>query len=130
MLGCSTLALASIVFAGTATFAEADLPEWAQPIPTTDNAALFYWQAFALTPPWTKAQAAIVDQPETAMLDSDDAREAFAASHPAMKAVHRASALLRCEWGTNWDAGPTIEQPVIARARELARLARFRVMFQ
>lgn len=125
---CSTLA---IHFAATAAaFAQAELPEWAQPIPTTDNAALYYWQAFALLPRWTKAQQAIVDQPEAAPLDSDDAKEAFAASHPAMQAVHRAGALLRCEWGTNWDAGPTIEQPHIARARELARLARFRVMFQ
>jgi hypothetical protein len=105
-------------------------PRWEDPLPTTENAALVYWQAIALIPKANPEQQALFDHSDGLQPDAVAAKEVFAASGPAMRVMRRAAALKQCDWGTNRNDGPGALMPHASKVRELTRMAMFRVLFQ
>jgi len=105
-------------------------------LPTTENAALVYWQAIALLPDWTRGewtedQRRLVDRSPSVDFDPDESSEAvFAASERVMRLMRHAASLPNCDWGTNLNDGPAALFPHASKVRQLVRLATFRVLFQ
>lgn len=100
-----------------------------QPIPTPDdplaqNAALAYWQAFAMLPETTDPQGEALDAaidgkgPITAELAT-----VLEESQGALRELHRGAKRSRCVWGTAFEEGPNALLSHLGRARELAKLA-------
>jgi hypothetical protein len=86
-----------------------------------ENAALYYWQAFATLP-----TVAPEDVPEN--LHAMPASPAVVAllHGPALSSwrlLHRASRLDHCDWQLAEDMGPATPMPHLPKARALARLA-------
>jgi hypothetical protein len=102
-----------------------------EPLPTTENAALVYWQAIALLPKLNDDQRPFVEgsPPYDDWLD-ETAESAFAATETSMDFMRHAARLKQCDWGTNLNDGPVALLPHTAKCRELARLATFRVVYQ
>ncbi len=91
------------------------------------NAALKYWQAFALLPPLTKAERdRLVAECVTMPLDAR-ARELVSRADYSLKMLHRGAALPHCDWGIGWEEGVDVRLPQATAARVLASLACLRV---
>jgi hypothetical protein len=127
------------ILAGVPIFAATCDAQCAPPLdrlPTTENAALVYWQAIAVLPDWTKGewtadQRRLVDDSPFVEFDPDESSEAvFAASEPVTRLMRHAASLPSCDWGTNLNDGPAALFPHASRVRQLVRLAAFRVLFQ
>jgi hypothetical protein len=86
------------------------------------NAALQYWQAFALMPATDKDQEKRLAEWNKVPLDGA-ALKLIAASGESRLYLHRGAKLPRCDWGLDYDDGMGLLLPHLARARDLARLA-------
>lgn len=86
------------------------------------NAALKYWEAFALMPTLDKGQEARLARWNTTPLD-DEMRKLAAASAESLRSLRRGAKLRRCDWGHDYDDGLNLLLPHLAKSRDLARLA-------
>jgi hypothetical protein len=108
-------------------YASADAP----PDPCA-NAALTYWQAFAQLPKLTDAQEhQLWAESPTMPLDAH-AREIVTRADYALRMMHRAAVLPRCDWGLDYEEGIELLLPHAQAARTLSTLAclRARIRFE
>jgi hypothetical protein len=90
------------------------------------NAALTYWQAFALMrdPPADKSTADLLDSVATGKSPWNEARlgSILDANEEAIQTMTRGTKLPDCEWGIDWELGPAAPIGHLAKARVLGRL--------
>lgn len=90
--------------------------------PPTANAALQYWQAFALMPGLDENQEAQLAAWNKAPLD-DATLKLIAAFQESRPYLLRGAKLPSCDWGLDYEDGMGLLLPHLAKARDLARLA-------
>ncbi|MDB5329580.1 MAG: hypothetical protein JWP03_731 [Phycisphaerales bacterium] len=124
-LGCAAVPAAA---AAPPTDPGATQPEARHAAP---NAAIQYWQAFAVLPGMDEKQRALVDNVTTGDLDPA-AMALINSSANSLKQLHRGAAVRECDWGLHYEDGPMLLLPHLAKARDLSRLAclRARAEFQ
>jgi hypothetical protein len=88
----------------------------------SNNAALQYWQAFALLPALDAQQEKLLDNRATAPLDAA-ALKLLEQSHASLKFLHRGAKLRECDWGLDYRDGASMHLPHLGKARTMARLA-------
>ena len=86
------------------------------------NAALKYWQAFDLLPTPDEGREKLLEEWDKAPLDAA-ALKRLAASEKSLMYLHRGAKLRRCDWSLDYEDGPDLLLPHLAKARTLARLA-------
>lgn len=116
-------ALAGLLLGGAARAAApaAEPPQAATTRPAP-NAALQYWQAFAVLPAMDDGQRAIAENVAVAKLDPAAVRLIEAGTN-SLRQLHRGAAIRACDWGLNEEDGMLLLLPHLAKARDLARLA-------
>src|SRR5215212_180508 len=90
--------------------------------PVSDNAALQYWQAFAMLPALDAKQEKLLENWSEAPLDGAVSK-LLDQSHPSLMFLHRAAKLKRCDWGFDYRDGISMLLPHLTKARVLSRLA-------
>lgn len=131
----------SILAALLAPIFLAALPAAAQ-IPQSDphtsgNAALQYWQAFALMPTLDKDQEKLLENWSTVSLDDEQVQKLLNGPHDvphgyqttaqtSLMFLHRGAEVANCDWGLKYDDGMGMLMPHMSRSRDLARLAALR----
>lgn len=114
LLGC-------LIFPPVSSGQEQSPPEgWDQ------NAALTYWQAFAVMPTLSESELKIRDQVTNGAKANEDVKKIVSKSENALRLLHRGARQKRVAWGTAWDEGPYALLPHLSKARELTRFAVFR----
>ncbi|MCA9071907.1 MAG: hypothetical protein KDA84_23425, partial [Planctomycetaceae bacterium] len=95
------------------------------------NAALSYWQGFALIPSLSESEQKLRDQVLNGAAVNEDVKRIVAKSEDSLRFLHRGAQLKTAAWGIAWDEGPYALLPHLSKARELTRLAlvRARVRF-
>ena len=88
----------------------------------SDNAALAYWQAFAMLPPTDKVQDEILGDVVKAEL-GEHAKSLVQQSDGSFRCLRRATAMPECDWGLDLPAGPHMVMPHLSKARQMARFA-------
>jgi hypothetical protein len=86
------------------------------------NAALKYWQAFALLPTLDKEQEKLLVEWDTIPLDAA-ALKLVDSSAISRMYLHRGARLPRCDWSLDYQDGVNLYLPHLAKALTLARLA-------
>jgi hypothetical protein len=115
VLGLVVLSLAGLgAMAKTQT--KSELP------PVSDNAALQYWQAFAMLPALDAKQEKLLENWSEAPLD-DLAGKLLDQSHASLMFLRRAAKFQKCDWGVDYRDGISMFLPHLAKARVLARIA-------
>lgn len=89
------------------------------------NAALVYWQAFALLPDVDAKARSPLDYWKEAKID-DKTRKLLKQADSALRLLHKAAAMDACDWGVDWSDGPETLLPHLGKARRLAKLAMLR----
>ena len=87
-----------------------------------ENAALVYWQAFALLPAVDQDREQLVKEAATVKLDQRT-EELVQASKNALVCMRRATSIPELDWGLEYSAGPHMLMPHLSKARQLARYA-------
>jgi hypothetical protein len=93
----------------------------AQPDPAA-NAALKYWQAFALAPTLDNDQEKILEHWNNVPFD-DAALELIDRSRASRESLRRGAKLPRCDWSLDYDEGVRLLLPHLQKSRKLASLA-------
>jgi hypothetical protein len=93
------------------------------------NAALKYWQAFALVPALDKDQERLLEQWNKVPLDAA-ALKLMERSQGSREYLHRGARLSRCDWGLDYDEGIFLRLPYIPKALTLARLAALHARYE
>lgn len=88
----------------------------------SDNAALQYWQAFAMLPALDAEQEKLLENWADAPLD-DAARKVLTDSQASLMFLHRGGKRSRCDWGLDYNDGVSLYLPHLAKARTLGRIA-------
>jgi len=89
------------------------------------NAALRYWQAFAVMPELTTEQEALVRTWKAIDL-GDKSGSVVKSSGLALRLLHQGAATGACDWSVDWENGVSAALPHLGKARRLARLAMLR----
>ena len=89
------------------------------------NAALRYWQAFAVMPELTKEQETLVRTWKVINL-GEKSRSVVKSSGLALRLLHQGAATGACDWSVDWENGVSAALPHLGKARRLARLAMLR----
>jgi hypothetical protein len=92
-----------------------------------NNAALSYWQAFALLPPIddkTRERMRSIMRGDSSV--DDNMRKLVAASEDSLLLLYRGASIESCGWGIAYDNGPYTLLPHLGKARELSRIALLR----
>jgi hypothetical protein len=102
---------------------------------TADNAALMYWQAFALMPNLDKEQEKLLQDinnvAEWQKLPlHPEAQKLVEASQASLMYLHRGAKIARCDWGLDYNDGVSLMMPHLAKARDLVRLAALRARIE
>ena len=89
------------------------------------NAALIYWQAFAVMPTLTEGERtafdAAVKDPQTKV--TPELTPVVSRFRNALREMHRGTKAATCDWGLDYDEGPNLLLPHLQKARELSRAA-------
>jgi hypothetical protein len=93
------------------------------------NAALSYWQAFAVMPELTDKQRQILANWDKVPLD-EAATELIEKTDNALGLLHRGAQLQCCFWGTALEEGPAALLPHLSKARQLGRAACLRARYR
>ncbi len=93
------------------------------------NAALMYWQAFALMPALSGDQEQLLEKWDKAPLDAK-LQELIAASQSSLMYLRRGAKLEHCDWGLDYHDGISLMMPHLAKARTLARFAALDARYQ
>jgi hypothetical protein len=116
----TVLALVLLAIAGLGAMAttqtNSELP------PVSDNAALQYWQAFAMLPALDAKQEKLLENWPEAPLD-DATSKLLDQSHASLMFLRRAAKFQKCDWGVDYRDGMSMLLPHLAKSRVLARLA-------
>lgn len=95
-------------------------------LPQTRNAALRYWLAFAdlQDPPSDKATAELLEKTAAGEVAWNEAKlgPILDQNEAAIQGMQRATKLPDCDWGIEYEAGPSASIAYVPRARVLARL--------
>jgi hypothetical protein len=94
-----------------------------QPTPLGQNAALWYWQAFAHMARLDDEQRKLLSAPPAAPAPGAEAAALADAGKDALLYLHRGAAIPACDWGLHPEDGPYLLLPHLAKGRDLARLA-------
>jgi hypothetical protein len=86
------------------------------------NAAMKYWQAFALMPALGKDEETLLEQWNKVPLDAA-ALKLIERSQGSLESLHRGAKLLRCDWSLDYEDGLYLRLPYLPKARTLAHLA-------
>lgn len=97
---------------------------------TSGNAALQYWQAFALLPTLDKEDEEVVGNWKTVSLDDPRVKKIVEGSRTSLMFLHRGAGVTNCDWGLKYDDGMGMLMPHMTRARDLARLAALRGRYE
>jgi hypothetical protein len=101
-------------------------PSWAQAPDTQPdpgaNAALKYWQAFALLPTLDKDQEKILERWNKVPLDAP-ALTLIERSRGSREFLHRGARSRRCDWDLDYEDGVFMRLPYLPKARSLAVLS-------
>jgi hypothetical protein len=97
--------------------------------PSNDNAALLYWQGFAMLRQWDEKQQKIVDDWQTTPLDAE-AVKVIELTRVSLKSLHYGAKLRRCDWGYPLEEGPELLLPHLQKSRELAKYACLRARYR
>ena len=127
-----TSRIKTIVFLGLLTAATIQVQASAKS-PLADNAALFYWRAFASLPKLDdKQDQAMLKFLEKAGPVTDEIAGIVQSGDAAFRELYRGAAQANCDWGVALDDGPEALLPHLGEARKLGRLAclRARVRFE
>lgn len=119
----------SLIFMGRLTSAQDPLPV----DPKSHNAALSYWQAFALLPRIEgDVRKRLLPAASGESPVDDELRKLVASSEVSLRYLHRAVKIDACAWGIAYETGPYAYMPHLSKARELARVAllRARIRFE
>lgn len=108
-----TLIWSSTACRGQSTF---ELP------PVSDNAALQYWQAFALLPTLDADREKLLENWAEAPLDNATDK-LLSEAHASLMFLNRGAKLRKCDWGLDYNDGISMHLPYLAKAKTLARLA-------
>jgi hypothetical protein len=93
---------------------------------TSGNAAIQYWQAFALMPTLDKDDEKLLENWNTVPLDDPQVKKLLEGSQASLMFLQRGAAMKSCDWGLKYDDGMGMLMPHMSRARDLARLAALR----
>src|SRR5262249_17913973 len=94
--------------------------------PAKANAALVYWQAFAMIPQLDKGQLKIVGDHSKVKLDKD-VDKLLASCETSLRLMHRATTRAHCDWGVSvLEDGIYTLMPHMDRGFRLARIALLR----
>lgn len=93
------------------------------------NAALSYWQAFAVMPELTDEQDEMLKNGNQVSLD-DSVAELVAKCENALELLHRGARMPQCTWGTVLEDGPAVLLPHLSKARQLGRVAGLRARYR
>jgi hypothetical protein len=85
------------------------------------NAAMKYWEGFALLPPLNSDQERLLEDWQKAPLDGP-ALDLIKRSETSRLYLHRGAKLTRCDWSLDYDDGIRLVMPHVPKARTLARL--------
>jgi hypothetical protein len=96
---------------------------------TGTNAAVKYWQAFALLPPLDKDQEKLLQEWNKVPLDAA-ALNVINRSQTCLTAFHRAARLPHCDWGLDYADGIRMWVPHAPKALALARLAALHARYE
>lgn len=88
---------------------------------SSGNAAMKYWQAFALLPSLDRNQEKLIDEWNKIPLD-DAAMKLIDQSQASREYLLRGAKLSNCDWSLDLDDGIFLRLPFVAKARLLARL--------
>ena len=91
---------------------------------TAGNAALAYWQAFAAMPS-DAAEVGIIDNWSTTAFDKASLALLDSSAY-ALSELRRGARMKSCDWGMDYNRGPELRMPHLAKSRQLARLAMLR----
>lgn len=116
----TTLSLALALPGASSTAAEAPTPDAGHAPPA--NAALQYWQAFALMPSLDKNQEKRLEDWNKVPLDGATL-ELIATFEESRLYLLRGAKLRNCDWGLDYEDGMGLLLPYLAKARDVARLA-------
>jgi hypothetical protein len=86
------------------------------------NAAMKYWQAFALLPALDADQEKLLSDWNNVPLDAA-ALKLLEASQGSLEYLHRGASLPRCDWSLDYEDGIRMRLPYLVKARSLSRLA-------
>jgi hypothetical protein len=86
------------------------------------NAAMKYWQAFALMPVLDSQEEKLLHEANKAALESDVAK-LLKKSELSLKYLHRGARLEHCDWSLDYDQGIFLPLPYASKSRTLSRLA-------
>src|SRR5262245_1517890 len=118
-----TIAMRAAVGAALALCLAPAAPAADKPAP---NAALTYWQAFALLARLDKAQLKIIAEHEKVKL-GEDVDRLIGSCETSLRLMHRAAAMRECDWGAAVDEdGIRTVLPHLDRGRTLMRVALLR----
>ncbi len=93
------------------------------------NAALKYWQAFAVLPHLDKDQEKMIEDWNKIPLDAA-AVKLIDSSEKSRLYLHRGAALPRCDWSLDFEDGVNLLLPHLAKTRTLARLAALHARYE
>ena len=100
-----------------------------QPQSRTENAALSYWQAFAVMPDSDEASDEVLRKWDSVELDVSVEKLVDQAAN-ALRLLHRGASIEQCDWGSALEEGPGTLLPHLSKARQLARLACLRARYR
>ena len=124
---CAVVAIAAAVPLLAPRAAAAAAAQQEGPAATNaDNAALAYWQAFAVMPAAEEQERIIEAWDKVALDQKADALIDASASGYALSNLRRGARMGRCDWGLDYSHGPDLMLPHLAKGRQLARLALLR----
>jgi hypothetical protein len=86
------------------------------------NAAMKYWQAFALMPVLDSEEEKLLHAGNTAAREADVAK-LLKKSEMSLNYLHRGAKLQLCDWSLDYDQGIFLPLPYAGKSRALARLA-------
>lgn len=98
----------------------------------TPNAAVVYWQAFAMMPSLNDEQKQKLDAAAkitTAPL-TDDLKPIVLMFETSLREMHRARLITVCDWQLDDEAGPKLFMPHLQNTRDLSRAALLRARLQ
>lgn len=115
LVACAALTTAALITPARAEIA-VDYP------PVSDNAALQYWQAFAILPALSADEEKLLEECLTTPL-GDATTALLDKSKSSLMFLRRAAKLRNCDWGFDYRDGINLLLPHLAKARTLARIA-------
>ncbi|HQR05968.1 MAG TPA: hypothetical protein PLN21_04045 [Gemmatales bacterium] len=93
------------------------------------NAAMKYWQAIALLPHFDEKQEKLLENWNTIPLNAE-AKQLLQTSQAIMKYLGRAATCSHCYWDLDYQEGPGLLLPHLAKCRTLGRLAALQIRYE